>query len=137
MSIVPTIVLAETSHGAANGPYSGTNPPTTNWDGTYNGTDLDWYSRQFPGDGYYGYTDGLHTISYNLIGFVGTIGFQASLATSPTNTDWFDIPDTQIGDNVNPLTIATYKNFSGNFVWVRAAITSFTAGTINKVLYIL
>lgn len=136
MSIVPTIVLAETTHGAANGPYSGTNPPTTNWAGTYNGTDLDWYSNQFPGDGYYGYSDGLHTVSYNLIGFAGTIGFQASLATKPTDADWFDISDTQV-INDTPLSVATFKNFSGNFVWVRAAITNFTAGTINKVLYIL
>jgi hypothetical protein len=137
MSIVPTIVLAQTTHGAANGAYSGINPPATNWDGTYNGTDLNWYSREFPGDGYYGYTDGLHTVSYDLTGFIGTIGFQASLATKPTNADWFDLTDSQIGNNINPLTIVTFKNFSGNFVWVRATITNFTAGTINKVLYIL
>jgi hypothetical protein len=121
MSIVPTVVISNTAHGASNGPYNGTN--------------LNWFSDKYKGDGYYGYTDGLHTVSYKLTGFIGTIGFQASLATTPTEQDWFDLAESQVGDNVNPLTINTFKNFSGNFVWVRASITSFTAGTINRVLY--
>jgi hypothetical protein len=136
MSIVPTIVLGQTVYGQANGPYSGTNPPINNWSGTYNGTDLNWYSNNYKADGYYGYTDGLHTASYQLVGFVGTIGFQASLATNPTNADWFDIPNTQLtGTSLNPLTTNSFANFSGNFVWVRVAVTNFTAGTINRVLY--
>ena len=121
MSIVPTVVISNTAHGASNGPY--------------NGTDLDWYTTQYKGDGYYGYTDGLHTVSYKLTGFVGIIGVQASLATSPTDADWFDILNTQFGDGSTPTTISTYSNFTGNFVWVRIAITNFTAGTINRVLY--
>jgi len=121
MSIVPTVVISNTAHGAANGEY--------------NGTDLTWYSKPLKGDGYYGYTDGLHTVSYKLTGFTGVLGFQASLATTPTEADWFDIADSQIGDSVMPFTTSTFVNFSGNFVWVRAAITNFTAGTINRVLY--
>ena len=121
MSIVPVVVISNTAHGAKNGDY--------------NGTDLDWYSAKYKGDGYYGYTDGLHTASYKLTDFVGVIGFQASLATNPTDADWFDLPDSQVGDGSTPTTSSTYANFSGNFVWVRAAITSFTAGTINRVLY--
>ena len=136
MSKVPTIVLAETTFGAANGPYSGTNPPLTNWSGTYNGSDLNWFSNKFPGDGYYGYSDGLHTVSYNLVGFEGSICFQASLATSPTDADWFNIDESAVTSE-QPTNTTTFKNFSGNFVWVRAAITNFTAGTINKVLYII
>jgi len=121
MSIVPTVVISNTAHGAANG--------------AYNGTDLNWYSTQYKADGYYGYTDGLQTVSYKLTGFVGVIGMQASLATTPTATDWFDITESQIGNGVTPTSISTYANFSGNFVWVRVAITNFTAGTINRVLY--
>jgi len=121
MSIVPTVVISNTAHGAANGDY--------------NGTDVNWYSTPLKGDGYYGYTDGLHTVSYKLTGFVGILGFQGSLATTPTEADWFDIIDSQIGDGTTPVTNTMYSNFSGNFVWVRAAITNFTAGTINRVLY--
>ena len=121
MSIVPIVVISNTAHGASNG--------------AYNGTDTTWYSTAYKGDGYYGYTDGLHTVSYKLTGFVGVIGVQASLATSTTAADWFDIEDSQVGDGTTPTTISTFKNFSGNFVWVRIAITNFKEGTINKVLY--
>jgi hypothetical protein len=50
MSIVPTVIISNTAHGASNG--------------AYNGTDLDWYSDKYQGRGYYGYSDGLHTFSY-------------------------------------------------------------------------
>jgi hypothetical protein len=121
MSIVPIVVISSTAFGNAYGEY--------------NGTDINWYSSSYKGDGYYGYTDGLHTYSYQLTGFVGILGFQASLATTPTVSDWFDITTSQVGDGINPVTATGFKNFSGNFVWVRASITRFTAGTINKVLY--
>ena len=121
MSIVPIVVISSTAFGNAYGEY--------------NGTDINWYSSPYKGDGYYGYTDGLHTYSYQLTGFVGILGFQASLATTPTAADWFDISTSQVGDSIHPVTATGFKNFSGNFVWVRVAITNFTAGTINRVLY--
>ena len=121
MSIVPTVVISNTAHGAANKEY--------------NGTDTTWYSTPYKGDGYYGYTDGLHTASYKLTNFVGIVGFQASLATTPTDADWFDIPESQVGDGTTPQTASTFANFSGNFVWIRVAVVNFTDGTINRVLY--
>ena len=121
MSIVPTVIISNTAHGAANG--------------AYNGTDLDWYSTSYYGRGFYGYTDGLHTASYKLTDFVGIIGFQATLATQPTEDDWFDIVDSQVGDGETPTTTSSFVNFNGNFVWIRVAVASFTAGTINRVLY--
>ena len=122
MSIVPTVVISNTAHGAANG--------------NYNGNASAWYSDALKGDGYYGYTDGLHTVSYKLTNFQGTLGFQASLATTPTDSDWFDLSSTQVTGTANStVTGTTFKNFSGNFVWIRAAITNFAGGTINKVLY--
>jgi hypothetical protein len=121
MSIVPTVVISQVAHGAAKAEYDGTSE--------------DWYTTAYKGDGYYGYTDGLHTVSYQTTNFVGQIGVQASLATNPGENDWFDIVDTQIGDAADPLTDNTYANFSGNFVWIRIAVTSFTGGTINLVLY--
>lgn len=122
MSIVPTVVISNTSHGSANG--------------NYNGNSSAWYSDAFKGDGYYGYTDGLHTVSYQLTNFQGTIGFQASLATTPTESDWFNLTSSQITGNANAaITGTSFANFSGNFVWVRAAVINFTAGAINKVLY--
>jgi len=121
MSIVPTVIISNTAHGAANGDY--------------NGTDANWATSKYKGDGYYGYTDGLHTMSYQLTGFVGVLTAQASLATNPGAGDWFDVDASSVGDAATPLTAAGYFNFSGNFVWIRVGITSFTAGTINRVLY--
>jgi hypothetical protein len=120
MSIVPTVVISNTAHGAANGEYDGSSTI--------------WYTNKYKGDGYYGYTDGLHTASYKLTGFVGTIGFQATLATDPKDSDWFDVTES-FGDTVTPVTDSVFVNFSGNFVWVRAVVTNFTAGTINRVIY--
>ena len=120
MSIVPTVVISNTAHGAANGDY--------------NGTDTTWYTAKYKGDGYYGYTDGLHTVSYTLTGFIGVLKIQATLAIEPTDNDWFDI-DFSAGDGVMPYTDKGYSNFVGNFVWVRIAVINFTAGTINRVLY--
>ena len=68
-------------------------------------------------------------------GFVGIIKAQASLATSPTESDWFDVMDTEYGDGTNPISTTAVYNFTGNFVWVRFRVSNFSAGSINRVLY--
>ena len=45
---------------------------------------------------------------------------QGSLATTPTEDDWFDIAGTTLTSDQS-TTIASY-NFTGNFVWVRAKV---------------
>ena len=35
--------------------------------------------------------DGVHTVQYDYTGLTGTITIQGTLATSPTDTDWFDV----------------------------------------------
>ena len=47
---------------------------------------------KFKGDGYYGRSDGLHTIQINLNDFIGTIAMEGTLASTPTDDDWFTIP---------------------------------------------
>jgi hypothetical protein len=88
----------------------------------------------FKGDGYYGWGDGVHTVSYQLTNFVGNLKIQATLASSPGELDWFDIDNTMFGDSITPTTTVQIINFIGNFVWVRA-IVNYTAGTVNSVLY--
>lgn len=121
MSSIPEVVLSAISHGQNYPPYDGVSDTFT--------------SRRLQGNGYYGYTDGLHTVSYQLTGFVGLVQFQASLASDPTDADWFTIPGTQTGDMVDPTTGTFYHNFTGNFVWCRAQVTGFSAGVINRVIY--
>ena len=110
--------------------------PTTTFGtpvGNYDGSSTSFDSVAKKGDGWYGYGDGNHTVAYFPNGFTGTIKMQGSLAETPTSTDWFDISGTTTGALTANSTAVTY-NFTGNFVWVRAAITGFTAGTLTKIM---
>ena len=95
-------------------------------------------SEKTKGNGYYGASNGLHTVMYAASSsFVGTITMQATLASSPTDTDWFNIPDSVLAVNSNdnhtesPVTI---YNFTGNFVWVRGQIL-IDQGSVFSVQY--
>ena len=102
----------------------------------YDGSSTSFSSDKQKGDGYYGYTDGLHTVAYYLTNFVGEITMQATLAKDPTEADWFDVANTSANyDGSTALTDQVAYNFTGNFVWVRASITNFTAGTIRKIVF--
>lgn len=102
---------------------------------SYDGSTATVTGNKFKGDGYYGRADGLHTVAYYLNGFIGTIKMQGSLAIDPQTSDWFDIDGTTLGDGSTVLSENTFKNFTGNFMWVRVVVENFSAGTINKVLY--
>ena len=107
-------------------------------------------SDKVKGDGYYGMSDGLHTIMIDLNGFIGTIKIQGSLAQEPTETDWFMIEldrgavslDTTGKASALVEKSLTYTsaetsiksyNATGNFVWIRADISDWSAGTISRI----
>ena len=52
---------------------------------------LNFEGDSIRGDGYYGFSDGLHTVQISLNNFTGRIYIQGSLASTPGATDWFDI----------------------------------------------
>ena len=56
---------------------------------------------------------------------------QASLATTPTEADWFDISGTTF--TTDQSTTISSANFTGNFVWVRAKASDITAGSITNI----
>ena len=95
------------------------------------------------GDGYYSQVDGVHTVAYHVSAgfttpnsnFDGKIKMQGSLATIPTEDDWFDI-DSSLFESDSSTAVAAY-NFTGNFVWVRAKCYSWTtaSSSILKILY--
>ena len=90
-------------------------------------------SAKSQGDGYYSQPDGVHTVSYKVNAtLTGSIKMQGSLATTPTEDDWFDIAGTTF--TTDQSTTISSANFTGNFVWVRAKATGVTAGTISSVL---
>jgi len=107
--IVEEIVTTETSDGST----------TTTLDHTGFVTD------KAKGDGYYSQPDGVHTVAYQIVNlgdstddFNGTIKMQGTLATTPTEDDWFDISGTTLTSDQSTTNHA--YNFTGNFVWVRA-----------------
>ena len=117
--VVEEIVTTETSDGST----------TTTLDHTGFVTD------KAKGDGYYSQPDGVHTVAYQVLNrgdstddFNGTIKMQGSLATTPTEDDYFDIPNTTFTSDTSTK-IASF-NFTGNFVWVRAKVET-TNGSSN------
>ena len=74
--VVEEIVTTETADGST----------TTTLDHT------GFVSDKAKGDGYFSQPDGVHTVSYKVTGtLTGSIKMQASLATTPTEDDYFDI----------------------------------------------
>lgn len=55
--------------------------------------DYKWNEISLPlgAGGFYGSTNGLHTIAFTLRNFSGRIYVQATLASNPTEEDWFNI----------------------------------------------
>ena len=115
--IVEEIVTTETSDGST----------ITTLDHT------GFVSDKTKGDGYYSQPDGVHTVAYQVNStLTGSIKMQGTLATTPTEDDWFDITGSTF--TADQSTLISTANFTGNFVWVRAKATSVTAGTISSVL---
>jgi hypothetical protein len=95
-------------------------------------------SDKLKGDGYFGGSDGLHTIMcVATTEFVGTVTMQATLATEPADNDWFNINDSTVcytALDTRTTSTADCVNFAGNFVWVRANV-AIDAGAVQYVLY--
>ena len=114
--IVEEIVTTETADGSTTTPLDHTG----------------FVTDKTKGDGYFSQPDGVHTVAYQVVNlgdstddFIGTIKMQGSLATTPTEDDYFDISGTTYTSDQS-TTIASF-NFTGNFVWVRAKITTTNA----------
>ena len=106
-------------------------------------------SEKYKGDGYYGRSDGLHTVQVNLTGFLGDVQLQGTLAVNPTEADWFNVRlgsgqtiDTTgkfVSASTSKLEYTTTEtssktyNFTGNYVWIRTMISNWTDGTVNSI----
>lgn len=76
------------------------------------------------GDGFYGYSDGLHTVSFHVSNFTGRIWLQATLLENPTEDDWFNLALTTSTEylQLNASSTTQGATFTGNFVYVRAVV---------------
>lgn len=90
--------------------------------------------EKFKGDGYYGRSDGFHTVQYNLNSFIGTMAIQATLAVDPTAEDWFIVYSQSYPVSNDEGTTGSFiTNFTGNYVWIRAYVNNWTDGTVNSI----
>lgn len=84
---------------------------------------------KFKGDGYYGRSDGLHSVQYTYSGLTGTIKIQATLEIDPIDEDWFEVHSYTAAQESG----SKIENFTGNYVWIRAVI-EYTDGTIDSIV---
>jgi hypothetical protein len=106
--------------------------------------------EKYRGDGYYGRSDGFHTVQIDLNGFIGRIQIQGTLAVDPADDDWFTVELGTGNKSVDTTGLITEQNityveytesttnnksynFTGNYVWVRAYVSNWTDGTVNSV----
>lgn len=115
-------------------------------------TALIYTSERIKGDGYFGGSDGVHTVFWSVAEFVGTIEIQGTLASEPGDNDWATVKLTEPGtkfyiDTTGLVTDAGVDstryvlqttsnksyNFTGNFVWLRGRISEFEQGVMNGI----
>jgi hypothetical protein len=113
---------------------------------------LIYTSDRVKGDGYFGGSDGVHTVFWTVTDFVGTVEIQGTLASDPSDSDWTTVKLTKPGNRLyvdttglvidasvdstryrSPTTINKSYNFTGNFVWVRVRISEFEQGVMNGI----
>lgn len=110
--------------------------PTTTYgtpSGNYDGSSEAWNGVDQQAANYYGGFGDLQTVAFFLLNFQGLIRIQATLDQYPAaDLSWFDV------ETVDSVSAATTENFSrnieGNFVWIRARVEDFSAGTITKLM---
>lgn len=110
-----------------------------------NKNELSYTGTQIPSDAYYGYTDGLHSVSIDVLEFTGRIYIEGTLTLQPQETDWFTIyidPITGYKEFNDETSVNGYT-FRGNLMYIRARIDRdylpgspdlSTLGSINKIL---
>lgn len=110
--------------------------PTTSYgtpSGNYDGSSQDFSGDRQQAANYYGGFGGLQTVAFFLSAFQGRIQIQASLDSDPTlDAEWFLISD--IDSRTTQTTNNLSRNITGNFTWIRARITDFESGTIEKIM---
>jgi len=107
---------------------------------------------RYKGDGFYSRSDGLHSIQWSIDNFIGIVRIQATLATNPGENDWFSVnlsngesftmdttgkvsrvSNTSLAYIESTTGVFSY-NFTGNYVWIRAKVDSWTSGSVNSII---
>lgn len=114
--------------------------PQTTYRNPGNGAPYTVTGNSQPAAAYYLGNRDLQTVNISLTDCVGNIVLQASLATAPNESDWFDVYKLEANKNAptnsvpyNNSNASTYTNVEGNFVYMRALMEDFSYGIINFV----
>jgi hypothetical protein len=118
MAITNLTVLGTTTYGTPSG--------------NYDGSSADFVSDAVKGVGYYAGQGSLQTAFITTTDLLGVITLQATLDDDPVTANWFDV--LEFGSASSEVTDYYPVNLTGNFAWVRAAITSFEAGSLGITL---
>ena len=96
-------------------------------------SDYHWNEVSLPmaSGGYYGCTTGLHTISFTLRNFIGRIYVMATLASDPSENDWFPIKFTESCNFYLEFTDMTILNPYGNDLVRQTGTTGTFAETLT------
>jgi hypothetical protein len=93
-----------------------------------------------PAAAYYLGNKDLQTVNINLTNCTGNITIEASLATTPSSTDWFKVYELEANANAAANSApqiasnaSVYTNVNGNFVYMRAKVVDFEGGLVNFV----
>ena len=89
-----------------------------------NKNELSYTSNAVKGDGYYGFSDGLHTMSFHVVNFTGRIHLEATIVENPTEYDRFPIELDQNAPYYSFTAETATKgiSFEGNFVYLRVKV---------------
>ena len=117
MSITSLPILSNVVYGVPSGNYDGTSP-------SFN-------SNATPAVAYYAGQGSIQTVNITLAGFSGNIKLQASLNDNSATQVWFDTGNVLTYSNASSTTSETIL---GSFVWMRAQVTDFAAGTIANII---
>lgn len=114
--------------------------PETSYQNPGNGAPYTVTGSTNPAAAYYLGNKDLQTVAIKLTEVTGNIVIEASLATQPSNTDWFKVYELEANANAPSNTASqlasnasVYTNIEGNFVYMRAKIVDFNNGSLHYV----
>jgi len=119
MSATVVLLVPYTEHGIPSG--------------NYDGSSLEFTSDSVKAVGYYRGRSGISTVIYRVESFIGDITIEATLDADPATATWVPVADFGDGSSDSSSTDIYPENVLGNYAWMRAKITRFETGIIDKV----
>jgi hypothetical protein len=97
--------------------------------GNYNGQSTTFVGNAVPAANYYMGQGTVQTVPVVQVDLRATVTLQATLNDQPEQAAWFDV--STVGNVANAQTATSTITAVGNFVWLRARVDNFTAGTVS------